>query len=306
MEQPRVVSLLPAATEIMAEIGLAHLLVGRSHECDFPPGVGKLPECTRSLVVSEGDSRAINDSVRLAEGRGLSLYEVDGAKLRSLRPSVILTQAQCDVCAVSDEEVRRALGVGLEGVELVSLAPRRFADIWATMFNVASAVGGESAALTAVRRLKQRVANVIERAIPIPRKPTVACLEWLDPLMGAGNWVPEMVELGGGVPLFGVAGRHSPWIEWEAVQEANPDVIILVPCGFGIPKTRFELPALFARPGWGSLAAVRKKRVFMVDGNQYFNRPGPRLVDSLEILAAILHPSVFNCGHAGWEQVATN
>lgn len=262
-----------------------------------------MPECTRTRVSTGGGSREINDSVRQAGEMGGSLYELDAAKLRSLRPTVVLTQAQCDVCAVSDEDVRLALGDAVEGVNLVSLAPRKFADIWTTMFAVAGAVGGEAEGLRAVRRLKQRVANVIEKAIPIPRKPTVACLEWLDPLMGAGNWVPEMVELAGGVPLFGVAGKHSPWLDWEEVCQANPDVVVLVPCGFGLQKTRFELPALLSRPGWSSLAAARKDRVFMVDGNQYFNRPGPRLVESLEILAAILHPSVFTCGHAGWERV---
>jgi iron complex transport system substrate-binding protein len=142
-----------------------------------------------------------------------------------------------------------------------------------------------------------------QRARSLPRKPTVACIEWIDPLMAAGNWMPELVEMAGGINLFGIAGRHSPWMTWEELRAKDPDVIVVLPCGFDIPRTRQEMPALTQQPGWPALRAVRDGRVFLADGNQYFNRPGPRLADSLEILAQLLHPSVFMFSHkgTGWQ-----
>lgn len=296
----RVVSLLPAATEIVGALGVPHWLVGRSHECDFPESTRRLPACTRARVDSEKPSAAIDREVKALLGSGAALYEVDATKLRELRPDVIVTQAQCDVCAVSLAEVERAVA-GWPGAapRVVSLAPQRLADVWADMQRVADALGLRDDGRAAIKALKNRVVAIIEKACVVKRRPSVAVLEWLDPLMAAGNWVPELVELAGGLNLFGEAGRHSPWLNWEAVQEHDPEVIVALPCGFDLARTRAEIKALTNRPDWGKLRAVRNGRVALADGNAFFNRPGPRLVESLEILGEMLHPELFQFGHRG-------
>lgn len=177
-------------------------------------------------------------------------------------------------------------------MSVLSLAPQHLADLWPDILNVAEALGPDvlEQGRTLVKCLKGRIADVIVKTAAVKRRPSVACIEWLDPLMAAGNWVPELVELAGGLNLFGEAGKHSPWLNWEAIQEHDPAVIVLMPCGFDLKRTLTELPALMSRPDWSKLRAVRQRRVYVVDGNQYFNRPGPRLVESLEILAELLHP----------------
>jgi iron complex transport system substrate-binding protein len=224
--------------------------------------------------------------------------------LCELEPDVIVTQSQCEVCAVSLRDVERAVCSWLHRCpRLVSLQPDSLADIWDDIERVALALDAYHAGADLIARLKARLIAITDRARNVPDRPRVACIEWVEPLMAAGNWVPELVALGGGVNLFGQAGKHAPWMTWEQLQEADPDVIVLMPCGFDLKRTREDLPILRAKDGWSQMKAVKSGRVFVTDGNQYFNRPGPRLVESLEILAEILHPATFAFGHegTGWE-----
>lgn len=296
----RTISLLPSATEIVCALGVPNWLVGRSHECDFPDFVRRLPACTRAKIDSTKPSVAIDHDVKSLLAGAHSIYEVDTAQLHALRPDVILTQAQCEVCAVSLSEVEQAVA-GWVGAQpkLLSLSPQRLPDVWKDIQHVADALDLHEEGRRVVKAFKQRVVAVIERACTVKRKPSVACIEWLDPLMAAGNWVPELVELAGGLNLFGEAGKHSPWLNWEAIQEHDPEVIVVLPCCFDLARTRAEISALTNRPDWAKLRAVKNGRVALTDGNHFFNRPGPRLVESLEILGEILHPELFNFGHLG-------
>ena len=306
MSASRIVSLLPSATEIVCALGCAGRLVGRSHECDFPPDVIGVPVCTTSRVDSSKSSAAIDLEVKHLLANAVSLYEVDVARIRELEPDLILTQAQCEVCAVSLAHVEEAVAGWAESrPRLLSLAPQRFAQVWDDIHAVAATLGVSEKGREVVRQLKHRVADVIERTAGLKRRPTVVCIEWLEPLMAAGNWVPELVELAGGRNLLGEAGKHSPWLMWEELQRADPDIIVALPCGFGLDRVRQEFEVLAQRPGWKELRAVRQRRVYLADGNQYFNRPGPRLVDSLQILAEIFHPELFRFELEGkaWSKV---
>lgn len=298
--QPRVVSLLPAATEMVCALGLERQLVGRSHECDFPRSLQSRPACTASRIEASAPSARLDEEVKALGRSGEGLYRVDAERLRALRPDVILTQAQCDVCAVSVAEVEAALA-DWPGTrpQVLTLAPVRLADLWVDLARVAEALEAGERGAQVIRDLKGRVADVILKATPLARRPTVACLEWLDPVMAAGNWVPELVELAGGRNLFGEAGKHSPWLDWNSLVQRDPGVLVVIPCGFDLGRTEREMPALTGRLGWGRLQAVRQGRVFLADGSAYFNRPGPRLVDSLEMLAEMLHPGEFRFGHEG-------
>jgi iron complex transport system substrate-binding protein len=300
----RVASLLPSTTEIVCALGLGRSLVGRSHECDFPPEVRALPVLTEAKLDARAPSREIDDRVKQLVRDALSIYRVDAEKLRALAPSLVLTQEQCDVCAASPKDVEEALASWTGArPRVVSLAPSTLGDVWGDLVRVASALGVPERGEALAEKLASRLTDVSERALRIRPRPCVAAIEWTDPLMAAGNWMPELIALAGGENLFGETGRHSPWLEWEALRAADPDLIVVLPCGFDLARTRREMAPLVARPGWGELRAVREGRVFLADGNQYFNRPGPRLVESLEILAEILHPSAFApryCG-TGWE-----
>jgi iron complex transport system substrate-binding protein len=297
---PRIVSLIASATEIVCALGFEGDLVGRSHECDYPPAVRRLPVCTEPKFDVHGSSRQIDERVKAIVQDGLSVYRVDAATLDQLRPDVIITQTQCEVCAVSLRDVEQAVSqtVGSRP-RIVSLAPNALADVWQDIQRVADALGAADRGRRLVAHLQERTAAVADRAGRLPAKPTVACIEWIDPLMAAGNWMPELVAMAGGVNLFGEAGKHAPWMTWEQLRERDPEVIVVLPCGHDIGRSRQDLPALTGRPGWAELRAVRAGRVAVADGNQYFNRPGPRLVESLEILAEILHPEVFRFGHQG-------
>jgi iron complex transport system substrate-binding protein len=300
----RIVSLIPSTTEIACALGFENALVGRSHECDHPAGVARLPALTQPKLDVDAGSRAIDDRVRQLVGDALSVYRVDVELLRELKPTLILTQDQCQVCAASLKDVEAALSEWLgDPPRVVSLNPKTLADVWGDIETVAEALREPERGRRLTLAMTERVTDVGERALRIREQPRVACIEWLDPLMGAGNWVPELVRLAGGQPLFGEAGAHTGWLEWDALRDADPDVIVLLPCGFDIARTRTESAALLAQPGWDALRAVRQNRVFAVDGNQFFNRPGPRLVESLEILAEILHPAEFAASRrdSGWQ-----
>ena len=297
---PRVVSLIASATEIVCALGEEASLVGRSHECDWPPSVRALPAVSRPAFPTAGGSRAVDQALKERLRRALSVYDVDAALLKALRPDLILTQTQCEVCAVSPADVARAVcELVARPARLLALEPNALGDVWRDVARVAGALGVAARGAALVAGLQARVAAVARRAGALAERPRVAVVEWIDPLMAAGNWMPELVALAGGTNLFGEAGRHSPWMTWDALAAANPDVILVSPCGFGLERTRVEMPALAAQPGWGALRAVTAGRVYLADGNAYFHRPGPRLAESLEILAEILHPSAFEAGHRG-------
>lgn len=297
----RIVSLIASSTEIVSALGFRAELVGRSHECDFPDGVRALPVCTEPKFNVEGTSYEIDERVKAILQEGLSVYRVHADVLDGLAPDVIITQAQCEVCAVSLSDVEEAVKKLVSSKPaVVALEPNALADVWEDIRRVARALGAPERGDELVASLEKRVDAIAERARKLPRR-RVACIEWIDPLMAAGNWMPELVERAGGVNLFGAAGRHSPFLDWADVVAADPEVVVVTPCGFDIARTRVEVPTLAARPGWERFAA----RAALADGNAFMNRPGPRLVESLEILAEIIHPEVFDFGHAGrgWEKL---
>lgn len=296
----RIVSLLPSATEIVAAVGMADRLVGRSHQCDFPAQVRHLPALSETKVRLDGTSRDIDRRVNEIIAQGVSVYRVDAERLRALKPDVILTQTQCAICAVTPADLEDALceWTGSAPV-LVSLEPNDLSDVWADMRKVGGALGVEAAADAAIVGLQARLATIHETANRARRRPTVAAIEWIDPLMAGGNWMPELIEAAGGESLFATPGQHSPWLDWSALAAADPDVILLLPCGFTVAQSLADVPLLTARPEWRALSAVRRAQVYVIDGHHYFNRPGPRLVESAEMIAEILHPDLFAFGHEG-------
>jgi iron complex transport system substrate-binding protein len=301
----RIISLIASATEILCALGFEQFLVGRSHECDYPPSIASLPVCTKPRFDISGTSREIDARVKALRHESLvndtlSVYEVHAEILRDLKPTHIVTQTQCEVCAVSLKDVERAVSdLIASDVAVIALEPNALADIWQDMCRVASGLGATDAGVRLVAALQHRFEKIESRARPLKTRPSLAGIEWADPLMAFGNWTPELVQIAGGRNLFGVAGRHSPWMSFEALANEDPDVILIAPCGFTIERALEDLPVLEANSGWKRLQAVRQNRVYVADGNQYFNRPGPRLVETLEILAEILHPGIFQFGHQG-------
>ena len=299
----RIISLLASATEIVAALGLTERLVAISHDCDYPDEIMELPVCTAPKFNTTGSSCDIDLRVKELVEQGLSVFRVDSDKLRALSPDLIITQSQCEVCAVSERDLKDAVANWTNGrPEIVSLRPDCLLDVWRDISNVALAAGVEKTGANLIAALKKKMQLVVDHANGLRNRPRVACIEWIEPLMAAGNWIPEMVDMAGGVNLFGIVGEHSPWMRWDELAAADPDIILVLPCGFDIAQSRAEMRVLAAMPGWAELRAVREGRVFLTDGNQYFNRPGPRLVESLEILAEILHPAHFSFGHRdiGW------
>jgi iron complex transport system substrate-binding protein len=290
----RVVSLIASATEIVHSLGLSSFQVGRSHECDYPNEIQALPVCTTPSFPVDGTSADIDREVKRRLADALSLYDVNREALERLAPTHVITQTQCKVCAVSLADVERALTEGISSrPRLVALEPNALSDIWNDVRLVAQACGVSGRGEEVVARLASRMKTVSDKAQRADRRPRVACIEWNEPLMAAGNWVPELVALAGAENLFGRAGLHSPWMSWEELVSTDPDVIIVMPCGFDLDRTRREMRWLTARAGWSRLRAVQDGEVYLADGNQFFNRPGPRVVESLEILAQVLHPSLF-------------
>ncbi len=284
-------------------LGLGSFQVGRSHECDYPASIRDLPVCTAPRIAVDGSSAEIDGLVKQSMSDATSVYTVFRDVVDDLRPTHILTQTQCKVCAVSLEDVEKLLSAGISSnPRIVALEPNSFSDVWDDIRRVAQACGLGERGECLVAELRERIRRIAEKAALTPHKPSVACIEWLEPIMAAGNWVPEMVELAGGVSLFGKARLHSPWMSWAELVAADPDVIVAMPCGFDIERTRAELYWLTQRSGWNGLRSVRNQRVYVVDGNQYFNRPGPRLVESLQILAEMLHPDIFDPAleRTGW------
>jgi len=291
---PRVVSLIASSTEMVFALGLEDLLVGRSHECDYPPQVKTLPQVTEFKFVADGRSYEIDQRIKAILQEGLSVYRVDAEKLEKLKPDIILTQTQCEVCAVSERDVREATCKIISSrPEIVSLHTNCLADLWRDIRKVAHALHEANRGEDLIRNLQSRIDNISGQAKNSFNRPRVACIEWVDPLMTAGNWMPELVQLAGGESLFGETGKHSPYLEWEQIRAADPDILLILPCGFDLQRALEDIPFLHSKPGWQDLKAFRNNQIYVLDGNQYFNRPGPRLVDSLEILAEIFHPELF-------------
>ncbi|WP_036485659.1 cobalamin-binding protein [Myxosarcina sp. GI1] len=295
----RIVSLLPSATEIVACLGISEALVGRSHECDYPPDVRDLPVCTEARLNTDKRSGQIDADVQTLLQNALSIYKIKTEVLGQLKPTHIITQDQCDVCAVNLADVERAIAELTNSnfkPQIISLQPNLLAEVWQDIERVAQALKID--AFPVIFELQSRMEAIAkknkQRATEIP---TVVALEWVEPLMTAGNWIPELIEVAGGKSLLSVKGENSPYLFWESLLDLDPEVIIIMPCGFDLERTERESRVLTKRPGWKSLKAVKNNRVYLVDGNSYFNRPGPRLVDSTEILAEILHPEIFTFGH---------
>lgn len=290
----RIASLIASASEIVAALDLSRYQVARSHECDFPLEILALPVCTSPAFETAGTSAEIDHRVKQQVANALSVYEVSREILDAVRPTHVITQTQCRVCAVSLEDVERALmGWVASRPKLVALEPNSLSDVWDDIRGVARACGVAEHGEQVVADLQRRMQNISARACASPSRPRVACIEWHEPLMAAGNWVPELVQMAGAINLFGQAGAHSPWMSWRQLADADPDVIVTMPCGFDLARTAAEMYWLTDRPEWPRLRAVQTGQVYLADGNQYFNRPGPRLVESLEILVEILHPQAF-------------
>lgn len=285
----RIASLLPSATEIVCALGLADQLVGISHECDYPPAVANLPVLTRSSIDATASSRTIHQQVAAQVSRGLSLYTVDEERLQQLAPDLIVTQDTCRVCAVSLADVQRAASdlVG-HPAQVISLAPQTLEQVFAGFAEIATAAGVPERAGPTVAGLRARLDTLVARVAGRPR-PRVLGLEWLDPPMPIGHWSPELIHWAGGAAVGSVPDQPTHAMTWETVAELDPEIILVMPCGFKVGQTARELPALLAQPAIAATQAARTGRVHVIDGNTYFNRPGPRLVEGAEIAAALIH-----------------
>lgn len=300
MPNQRIISLLPAATEMICALGLEHQLVGRSHECDYPSSIVNLPVCSSAKFISGSNSAEIDKQVKEILSDSLSIYEVDSALIKQLSPDIIITQAQCEVCAVSLNDVELALKDLLEKeCRIISLEPHGLDDIYREIQLLADQLGVPEAGVELLELSEERI-NIIRHKLKfISERPSVACVEWLSPLMIAGNWTPEIVEIAGGTPVLTLAGKHSSYINFEDIVNVDPDILVIMPCGFSIQRTLQEINLLIDLPGWSDLKAVQNQKIFVVDGNQYFNRSGPRITDSIEIMAEIINPKQFVFGYEG-------
>ena len=291
---PRVASLLPSATEIVCAVGAGADLVGISHECDSPESVRGLPVLTRARLHAVPGSRAIDQGLRSILQQALAVYEIELERLEHARPDVIVTQDLCDVCAVSFSDVSAAAAhLVHQPSRIVTLHPTRLDDIWDDIQRVAGALGRAAAGAAVVDGLRGRVGEIARRSAAVLDRPRVVSIEWLDPVMVAGMWMPELIERAGGVPLGPAPGEHAPMLTTEALEALSPDVVLVNPCGFSLERTLEEVSLLRAGLPWEAWPAAVNGRVYVADGNAYFNRPGPRIVESLEILAACVHPKAF-------------
>lgn len=284
----RVVSLLPSATEIVCALGARDTLTGISHECDFPAEVAGVPVLTSARVDATASSRAIDEQVRVAVHDALSIYDVDHEQLAAASPDLIVTQDLCEVCAVSLDDVRHAVGQVAPKASIVSLRPTKLDDVFVNVETVATALDCPDEGRRVRAQLESRTRAIAERAGEADRTPRVVTVEWLEPIMLGGTWMPDLVALAGGDPLGVLPGAPAPTVSLEQLADLRPDVVLIKPCGFDIERTMRETSLVEAISG-----AVGDARVFVSDGNAYFNRPGPRLVESLEVLAACIHPTLF-------------
>lgn len=308
MSDKKIISLLPAATEIVCALGLENQLLGRSHECNYPESISSLPVCSSARFLSGASSEEIDKQVKETLAEALSIYSVDKEVVRNLNPDVVITQAQCEACAVSLKDVEEALEDLLEkDAEVISLKPETLQDILNEILEIAKKLGVPERGVALVEELQERIDLIHHKLKFVENRPKVACIEWLNPLMIAGNWTPQLIEIAGGTPVLGLAGKHSPRVKPEDLLVANPDIIVVAACGFSIERTLQEINLLLELPGWNEMAAVKNNQVYIADGNQYFNRPGPRIVDTIEMLAEIIQPKQFVFGYegSGWLKFST-
>ena len=288
----RIVSLLPSATEIVCALGLREQLVGVTHECDYPPDVLSLPKVTRTLIPKDAASDEIDAMVREQLRTASALYSLDMDVLRTLSPDVIVTQALCNVCAVAEQEVCAAADALPGRPAVINLEPQTLREVIDSVRTVGKALGVGEAGDRAADVLERRVSLVGRRSRMLRRPPRVALLEWLAPPFSSGHWNPELVRLAGGMEVLGREGQPSQTLSWEGVVEAAPEIVVVSCCGFDVERTLKDVELLSGNDLWSQIPAVRAGRTYVVDGSQYFSRPGPRLVDSLEILAHIVHPMI--------------
>jgi iron complex transport system substrate-binding protein len=290
----RIISCIASATEIVHALGLGPFLVGRSHECDWPPEVAKLPVCTRPRFDVNGDSLQIDQRVRDSLQTAGSVYEMLTELVDSLRPTHILTQTQCKVCAVSLEDVEASLKLSFQSrPQIIALEPNSLKGIWQDIRRVAESCGIGNSGQILMQQLQEQMAGIHSKAEASMQRPSVVCIEWPMPIMAAGNWIPELVELACGTNLLANAGSYSPTIAFADLKRANPELIVFMCCGYGLSQSRKETRWLTENPEWLDLQAVQNDRVYITDANHYMTRPGPRVLDSLAAIAQILHPAHF-------------
>jgi iron complex transport system substrate-binding protein len=290
----RILSLLPSATEIVYLLGIEDSLVGISHECDYPPEVRTKPVISASPLPAAFRSDEVHEAVKRHSHSSHSLYRIDENLLRQLSPDVILTQELCSVCAISAGQVREAARILAGPCRIVSLEPHDLRQILDTILIVGEETRRKDKAKAVIHEFEGRIERVQSITCSTPVRPKVFCMEWMDPIMAGGHWVPEMVQLAGGQDHLGQAGERSLSIDWDRVVQYQPDVLVIMPCGYKIRRTLSEVDRLSSRPAWFDLPPVRAGQVYVVDSPAYFSRPGPRIITGLEILAQILHPELFH------------
>jgi len=299
MINTKIITLIPSATEIISFLGLDSQLVGVSHECDFPEKVKSLKKLTKTDIKTNVSSYNIHLQIEKILENSLSVYKVDENFLKYLNPDVIITQDHCNVCAVDLSQVKKITSNYLDKeINIISLQPKRFEDIFENIEDVAKKLNVFNAInKNKINKLLCRINSVKHKKKSFKN---VICIEWCNPLMVAGNWIPDMVKIAGGNVLCGINNKNSHWIDFKSVRDLNPEIIIFMPCGYNLLQTHRDIAKLFEKNAyWKDLNAYRNKKLYLVDGNQYFNRPGPRIVDSLEILAEIFNPDDFNYGYKG-------
>ena len=298
----KIISLISSATEIVCKLGCSESLVGISHECDYPENILDLPVCSEPRLDINGTSLEVDNQVKSLLRKALSIYDLNESLISELKPDIIITQSQCNVCAVSLNDVQNALNKNL-GINptIISLEPKNLSDIFRDIKYLASKLNKDYIAAKIINSFEKEIVKLKSSKV---KKNTVACIEWIDPLMFAGNWVPEIVEIVGGKDLFGLKGEHSTWSKYEELFVKNPDKIIFMPCGYNIEKTKSEIKKICKMKEWYELKAVKSDSVYIADGSQYFNRPGPRLLDSIKIMDEILNNKVpKNYIGRGWQKV---
>lgn len=290
----RIVSLLPSATEIICLLGLGDQLVGVTHECDFPDEVKHLPKVTRTRIPKEASSKEIDQLVNEHLQDHQALYSLEMDVLHKLQPDIIITQALCDVCAVAESEVKAAVCELPGNPHVINLEPMSLEDVYQTLLLVGENCQCSDQAEKTVAELRQREKLIRDRSAKISahEMPTVGFLEWIDPPFNAGHWTPELISYAGGIDAYGNLNQPSETLTWETVRKCDPDVLFIACCGFDLERTLEDMPILENYPGWSEMSCVKNKRVYVCDGNAYFSRSGPRLIDSLAILAHALHPDV--------------
>ena len=301
MPDKKIISLLPAATEIVCALGLENQLIGRSHECDYPESIKNLPICSAAKFIPGSNSASIDKQVKEILSDALSIYTIDESLIKELKPDIIITQAQCEVCAVSLKDVESALIDLMDNnnTEVISLEPHFLKDVFRDISVIARKLDVEDCAEALLESFDERIGIVSHKLKFKASKPKVASIEWLSPIMVAGNWIPEMINIAGGTPILTENGKHSPFINFQQIVTENPEIIIIIPCGFSIQRTLQEINLLVEQKGWQDIDAVKNNQIYIADGNQYFNRPGPRIIDSIEILAEIINPKLFSYGYEG-------